>query len=58
MPTLAPVDRPLGSMTDSTPFLSGRDRAKYSVVMTCTETETVEAVAVAAIALVREEICW
>jgi hypothetical protein len=39
------------------PFLSGRDRAKISSIMTCTETLGFGAVAVAAIALLREEIC-
>jgi hypothetical protein len=39
------------------PFLSGRDRAKISLIMTCTETVGFGAVAVAAIALLREEIC-
>jgi hypothetical protein len=58
MPILAPRDRPpLGWITASMPFLSGKDRAKISSVMTCTETVGFGAVAVAAIALLREEIC-
>jgi hypothetical protein len=39
------------------PFLSGRGRAKISSIMTCTETVGFRAVAVAAIASLREEIC-
>jgi hypothetical protein len=50
MPILAPRDRPplLG--------LSGNDRAKISLVMMCTETVGLGAVAVAAIMELREEI--
>lgn len=57
MPIFAPRDRPPLWLWISTPFLSGRDRAKISSVMMCTETVGLGSVAVAAIMALREEIC-
>jgi hypothetical protein len=57
MPIFAPRDRPPLWFRVSTPFFSGRDRAKISSVMMCTETVGLGVVAVEAIMALREEIC-